>query len=134
MFVSIHGQDADPYYWGTAEEKGKDQGLGFNVNVPLPSGTGDQEYLAALKDTINKYIIGYKPDVLVVSLGVDTFEGDPVGTFQITSEAFKRIGSLIKTVGVTTLFVMEGGYDSPELGENVCNVLQGFEGLYSKEC
>jgi len=127
MFVSLHAVDSDPYYWGTEEERGEGEGLGYNVNVVLPDGTGDDLYLETLEKTIQSHIIPYNPDVLIISLGVDTFEGDPVGTFKITSPCFTKIGKLIKSVGVPTLFIQEGGYDSPELGVNVCNVLEGFQ-------
>jgi acetoin utilization deacetylase AcuC-like enzyme len=132
-FVSIHAEGSDPYFWGSSECKGEGEGLGYNVNVNLPNHTGDQDYLMALKETIELHVKTFTPDILVISLGVDTFEGDPVGTFQITSPCFVKIGEMIRTVGCPTLFVMEGGYDSPELGENVCNVLQGFEGVYTSE-
>lgn len=130
MFISLHDQEADPFYWGSAQEKGQGKGLGYNVNIPLPSGTGDAEYLLALEAVIKNHIVSYCPDILVVSLGVDTFIDDPVGTFSITSDCFLKIGALIKKAQVPTLFIQEGGYDSPELGINVCNVLQGFEQAY----
>ena len=126
-FISLHDSAADPFYWGSAEEKGEGPGLGFNVNIPLASGTGDGAYLAALEAAIQEHVLPYSPDVLVVSLGVDTFIDDPVGTFCITSDCFTSIGKVIGDAGLPTLFVQEGGYDSPELGINVCNVLQGFK-------
>lgn len=126
MFISLHDSEADPFYWGSANEKGAGEGQGYNINIPLPSGTGDAAYLVALEDAIKKHIIPYAPDVLVVSLGVDTFVDDPVGTFAITSDCFTKIGAVIRQAKVPTLFVQEGGYDSPELGVNVCNVLEGF--------
>jgi acetoin utilization deacetylase AcuC-like enzyme len=129
----LHATESDPFFWGSSEAIGQGQGKGYNVNVNLPDYTGDDEYLTALESTIDMHVRPFQPSVLVVSLGVDTFEGDPVGNFQITSPGFIKIGELIKKVGVPTLFVMEGGYDSPELGTNVCNVLQGFQGIFSKE-
>jgi acetoin utilization deacetylase AcuC-like enzyme len=132
-FISIHAEGSDPYFWGSSDLIGEGEGKGYNVNINLPNHTGDEAYLFALQDTIKQHVLPYNPDILVISLGVDTFEGDPVGTFQITSPCFIKIGELIRTVGKPTLFVMEGGYDSPELGVNVCNVLQGFEGIFLPE-
>ena len=66
--------------------------------------------------------------MIVVSLGVDTFEKDPISFFKLKSEDFLSIGKLIGELQRPTLFVMEGGYDINELGINVVNVLQAFEG------
>eukprot|EP00842_Homolaphlyctis_polyrhiza_P001224 jgi/Hompol1/2101/HPOL_002822-RA len=127
MYVSLHGSPDYPYYWGSAEEKGAGEGLGSNVNVPLPLCTKDAEYLAALERVIEEHIKPFGVQTLVVSLGVDTFGGDPVGSFELTSDCFTQIGGILARIGVPTLFVMEGGYAIDALGNNVCNVLQGFE-------
>ena len=66
--------------------------------------------------------------MIVVSLGVDTFEKDPISFFKLKSKDFLSIGKLIAELQRPTLFVMEGGYDINELGINVVNVLQAFEG------
>ena len=127
LVVSLHAADSDPYFWGDEKEVGQGEGLGYNVNVVLPDGTTDDEYLSTLQKVITNSIIPYKPEILVVSLGVDTFIDDPLGTFQITKQGFTRIGSLLKTIGIPTVFVQEGGYDSPDLGTIVTNLLNGFE-------
>lgn len=127
LMVSLHGKEDYPFYWGAADELGRGEGLGFNVNIPLELGIEDEEYLSALKRVIKERIIPFEAEYLVVSLGVDTFKGDPVGGFALTSECFIEIGNAIKTIGLPTLFVMEGGYAVEEIGVNVCNVFQGFE-------
>jgi acetoin utilization deacetylase AcuC-like enzyme len=63
----------------------------------------------------------------VVSLGVDTFERDPISFFKLKTEEFSRMGTAIATLGLPTLFVMEGGYAVEEVGVNTVNVLSGFE-------
>jgi len=63
---------------------------------------------------------------LAVSLGVDTFEGDPISFFRLTSDDFKRYGTLLASLKLPTLFVMEGGYAVQEIGVNTVNVLTGF--------
>jgi acetoin utilization deacetylase AcuC-like enzyme len=62
-----------------------------------------------------------------VSLGVDTFERDPISFFKLNSEDFIRMGSLIAGSGLPVLTCMEGGYGVPEIGLNVANVLKGLE-------
>ena len=78
-----------------------------------------------IKQTVNK-IKKYAPEVIVVSLGVDTFIDDPVGGFKLLSEDFLDIGKKISQLRSPTHFVMEGGYAKAELGINVSNVISGF--------
>ncbi len=65
--------------------------------------------------------------MLVISLGVDTFKDDPISHFLLDSEDFLGMGEIIASVGVPTLFVMEGGYMVGWIGINAVNVLHGFE-------
>jgi acetoin utilization deacetylase AcuC-like enzyme len=130
MFLSLHGDpmDAFPHFLGYADELGQGVGEGFNHNYPLGPGTNFRTWGAALDDACHK-IRNYAPDALVISLGVDTFEHDPISFFKLTSDDFKRYGTTIASLGLPTLFVMEGGYAVEEIGINAVNVLQGYEGL-----
>jgi acetoin utilization deacetylase AcuC-like enzyme len=92
----------------------------------LPWGTAWDGYARALDYALGK-IAACRPDVLVVSLGVDTFECDPISRFKLASDDYLRMGACIGKLGLPTLFVMEGGYAVEEIGINVCNVLAGFE-------
>ena len=128
LFLSLHGDplDAFPYYLGGADETGAGKGEGFNANYPLPRGCRFDQWSAALDDACSR-VSTYAPDALVVSLGVDTFEKDPISFFMLTSEDFTRYGARIAKLGLPTLFVMEGGYAVAEVGINTVNVLEGFE-------
>ena len=66
-------------------------------------------------------------DAVVVSLGVDTFEKDPISFFKLASDDFIKMGARIASLSLPTLFVMEGGYAVEEIGINTVNVLMGFE-------
>lgn len=128
LFVSLHG-DPDqefPYMLGFADETGAGKGEGYNVNYALPWGTDWQSWSAALEDGL-KRITAYGPDVVLVSLGVDTYKGDPISHFKLDHEHFIRMGERIKSLGKPTLFIMEGGYAVAEIGINAVNVLSGFE-------
>ena len=72
-------------------------------------------------------IVNFAPQYLVVSLGVDAFENDPISFFKLTSSDFLTTGQMIGAIDIPTVFVMEGGYDVDEVGVNVVNVLKGFE-------
>jgi acetoin utilization deacetylase AcuC-like enzyme len=84
-------------------------------------------YAAAL-DQACVATAAFGPDVLVVSLGVDTFELDPISRFRLVSDDYRRLGARIEALGRPTLLVFEGGYAVEAVGVNTINVLQGFEG------
>lgn len=130
MFLSLHGdpQDAFPHFLGYADETGNGDGDGFNHNYPLGPGTGFKTWGGALDDACRK-VKNYGPDALIISLGVDTFEHDPISFFKLASDDFQRYGATIGQLRLPTLFIMEGGYAVDEIGINAVNVLQGYEGL-----
>lgn len=128
LYVSLHA-DPDfeyPFLAGYADETGNGAGEGANLNLPLPDGTDWERWSEAL-DLAIAAIRRFAPDALLVSLGVDTFKGDPISRFRLESEDFLRIGERIAALKLPTLFVMEGGYAINEIGINTVNVLQGFE-------
>ena len=129
LFASLHGapEDAFPHFLGFADETGTGTGEGFTLNYPMPPGTPFSVWRKSLADALQK-IADYAPDALVVSLGVDTFETDPISFFKLKSPDFATYGADIAQLGLPTLFVMEGGYDIDEIGLNTVNVLQGFLG------
>jgi len=127
LYASIHARPEDeyPFLMGYARETGAGHGEGFNLNLPLPLGTEIESYGEALAKASAR-IRAYAPDVLIVSLGVDTFAGDPVGGFRLQSPDYLNVGKAIATLNMPTLLVMEGGYDIAELGVNTANVITGF--------
>jgi acetoin utilization deacetylase AcuC-like enzyme len=128
LFISLHGDPMDtfPHFWGHAEEAGLGKGKGFTINYPMPPKTGFATWRATLAKALAQ-ITDYAPDAVIVSLGVDTFENDPISFFKLTSDDFTTYGTDIAKLNLPTLFVMEGGYDVAEIGVNTVNVLQGFE-------
>ncbi len=127
--LNLHGDPMTeyPFFLGHADEKGAGPGEGYNVNYPLPFGTAWEQWSTALEDACRK-LAAYAPDVVVVSLGVDTFEKDPISHFKLVSEDYPKIGARIAKLGLPTMFVMEGGYAVDEIGVNAVGVLTGFEG------
>jgi acetoin utilization deacetylase AcuC-like enzyme len=128
LTVSIHADPSAyyPYVWGFAHERGVGEGAGANLNIPLPIGTGDDGYLAAL-DVARKTIEAFAPGALVVALGLDASEHDPLAGLAVTTDGFRRIGAAIARFGLPTVLVQEGGYLSDILGANLTAVLGGFE-------
>ena len=128
LFASIHGDPRTeyPFYLGHADETGAGAGRGFNLNLPLPAGTSGPAWFAAL-DAACARVAAYRADALVVSLGLDAFEGDPISRFALRSADFLRVGERIARLALPTVFVLEGGYACAELGVNAVNAIEGFE-------
>jgi acetoin utilization deacetylase AcuC-like enzyme len=126
LTVSIHMNPTYeyPYYWGFADETGGPAATGANLNLPMPAGTEDASFLAALAAAIDR-VRAFEPDVLVVPLGVDTYVGDPIGRFALSSDAYPRAGEALASLGLPTLVTQEGGYDLATLGTNVARFLTG---------
>ena len=126
--VSIHADPTAyyPFVWGYAHERGEGAGLGANLNIPLPLGTKDDGYMQAL-NVAAKAIKAFAPGALVVALGLDASEHDPLKGLAVTTDGFRRIGEAIARMGLPTVFVQEGGYLSDILGQNLTAVLGGFE-------
>lgn len=128
LFTSIHA-DPDfefPFLLGYADETGVGAGEGANLNLPLPEGTAWERWSEALEQALAA-VRRFGAEAVVVSLGVDTFKGDPISRFRLESEDFLRIGEKLASLRIPMLFVMEGGYAVDEIGINAVNVLQGFE-------
>jgi acetoin utilization deacetylase AcuC-like enzyme len=127
LFCSLHGepQTAYPYFLGYKDETGVGKGAGFNFNYPLPANTSYERWKRALGQACGQ-VKRFGPDVLVVSLGVDTYEHDPISYFKLKSDDFRDYGARIAKLKLPTLFVMEGGYAVEAIGVNTVNVLEGF--------
>jgi acetoin utilization deacetylase AcuC-like enzyme len=129
FFASLHGapEDAFPYFLGHADETGVGEGADATANYPMPPGTSWGPWSDAL-DTALARIGAFGAEALVVSLGVDAYERDPISFFKLTSDDFARAGERIGRAGLPTVFCLEGGYAVEAVGVNVVNVLEGFAG------
>lgn len=129
FFCSIHADPAVayPHFAGFADERGEGDGEAANLNLPLPEGTDWSRYEEALKFAIGalKHI---GPDVVVVSLGLDTYIEDPIASFRLKAADYLRMGARLAELHKPTLFLFEGGYCFDALGELTVNVLESFQG------
>lgn len=128
FFASIHADPSTdyPFFLGYADETGADAGDGFNLNLPLAQGASPEDWFAALDVAIAR-VASFRPDAVIVSLGVDTYEGDPISHFKLrTREDYPKLGERIAALTLPTLFILEGGYAVKEIGDNVAAVLRGF--------
>lgn len=127
LTLSIHADPAAyyPFFWGHAGERGRAAGAGANRNWPLPVGSGDEPWLAAIGEAL-AMLSESDCTALVVALGLDVHEGDPLQGMRVSRAGLHAAGRLIGGRPLPVLLVQEGGYPQPELGANLAAFLEGF--------
>jgi acetoin utilization deacetylase AcuC-like enzyme len=126
-YFSVHQY---PHYPGTglSEETGRGGGAGHTVNVPFPSGQGDDEYLAAFHRVLVPIALEYRPELILVSAGFDTHETDPLAGMAVTNEGFSEMTRTIVRISRECcpgriVLALEGGYNLEALGQGISSVL-----------
>lgn len=128
LTVSIHADPVRfyPFFWGYGNETGEGAGRGFNLNLPLPRGSRDEDFMPALEQALDR-VVAFDPGALVIALGLDAFEGDPFAGLAISTGGFGRIGrEIANRFDLPVLIVQEGGYLCDELGSNLGAFLNPF--------
>ncbi len=130
LTISIHGHPsfAYPYFSGFKDEKGKNSGVGFNYNFPLKEVINGEEYRETLKKALD-LIRKFKPEFLIIALGLDTAKGDPTGTWMLRPADFHKNGEMVAETGLPALVIQEGGYRNRQIGINARHF---FQGLYKQ--
>ena len=128
LYLSTHQY---PFYPGTGaiEEVGREQGEGYTVNVPLPAGCGDEEYIKVFKEIIVPVADKYQPEWVLISAGFDPHDRDPLAGMAVTENGFGAMASMLLDVaerhaGGKIAFLLEGGYDLKALKNSVACVFQ----------
>jgi acetoin utilization deacetylase AcuC-like enzyme len=126
-YASVHADPATdyPFYWGHADEVGAGEGRGATLNLPLPHGTTLDPFRRAQGQALDA-IAHFAPDLLVVSFGADTWDGDPISHFALQTADYAILARDIAACGWPTVICMEGGYAIDALGANVASFLSGF--------
>ncbi|NIY74859.1 histone deacetylase family protein [Thalassospira sp. HF15] len=129
LTVSIHADPTNyyPFFTGFADETGQGDGEGYNLNLPLPRTTTDGPWLAAIDSALAR-IAAFDPGAIVLSLGLDTHEEDPLMGMKVSWDGLRRAGEKIAAAGYPTVIVQEGGYLSPALPTSLSSFLSGFLG------
>jgi acetoin utilization deacetylase AcuC-like enzyme len=127
LTVSVHGDPNRYYPWftGHAQEAGGPGAEGCNLNLPLPFGSADDAWLAAVEHGIAR-VRGFGAEALVVSLGFDASEHEPLNALNVTAEGFARAGALIAALGLPSAIIQEGGYNVDLLGALLQRFLTGW--------
>lgn len=123
LYISLH---QFPFYPGTGSslERGAGEGTGYTVNIPMPHGSGVEEYRDAFDVTVMPALEDFKPDLILISAGFDAHRDDPLGHIDLTTDYYGEMTSLLKQVALKyckgrIVSVLEGGYNPQALKESV---------------
>lgn len=115
-----------PFYpqTGRPERSGEREGEGYNINVPLPSGSGLEAYGEVLNELLVPSAHTFRPDFVLVSAGFDAHENDTLGQMKLRSEDYSEITHIITGIAETfcdgrIISFLEGGYNLPALAGSV---------------
>ncbi len=124
-----------PYYPGTGwyEETGEGEGKGYNINVPMSYGMNDQDYLFVFREVLSPLADIFKPEIVLVSAGFDTYHNDPLGGMSVTEGGYSAMTGMLldiskKHCGGMLLFALEGGYDLSGLASSTKAVITMMKG------
>ena len=131
LFTSLHEEGIYPST-GAADEIGTGDGADTTLNVPLPAGAGDREYLAAIDELLCPAIEAFDPELLLVSAGFDAHEHDPISRVQVSTEGFGALAAAVDDLAADVEaplgFVLEGGYSLDALADSVVTIHEVFAG------
>lgn len=123
LYVSSHNPHLYPHS-GDWAEAGQGEGLGHTVNLPLPTGAGDEVMIHLYREVLGPVIRNYRPQMIMIAAGYDAHRADPIGRMKMTSHGFHHLTGLVmnlaREVGSPPLLLaLEGGYDARSLAKCV---------------
>lgn len=115
LFISLHQEQLFPVDSGMLDETGEGKGEGYNLNIPLPAGTGNEGYLAAMDRIVGPVLRAYRPDLLIISAGQDASVFDPLGRMSVTTRGYRQMTERMLAIadevaGGRLVVAQEGGY------------------------
>jgi len=120
FFVSMHQW---PLYPGTGGPHDRREGV---LNIPLPAGSTDEDYLRAFDDLVAPAVAEFDPELVLVSAGFDAHEQDPLAGMLVTEAGFRELARRSVALAPKTAAVLEGGYNLETLSRLVAAALDGF--------
>lgn len=123
LYISVHQHPLFPGT-GRAEERGRGKGEGTTLNVPLPPGCVDDDYVDVFERKVVPTVQGFKPEFILISAGFDAHREDPLANMQLTEAGFRSMTSIARTLaaeeaGGRLIASLEGGYNLKALGRSV---------------
>jgi len=112
MTISFHesGKTLFPFKTGFENEIGRGPGKGYNINVPMPEGTGDEEFIWAFKKVFPSLVNAFKPDVIIGALGTDGLHSDPFSHLQLSNISYSEVVQEIVDHAKKLIALGCGGY------------------------
>ena len=129
LYASIHGW---PLYPGTGDISytGEGEGEGYTVNMPVPSGAGNELFEALTEFIVSPVARAFDPHLIAISAGFDAHADDPLASCEVTEEGYRamaaQVAGVASDLGVPVLVCLEGGYDPSALGRSVVAMLEGL--------
>jgi len=120
LFVSLHQW---PFYPGTG---GPGEGDETTINIPLPAGSADEDYLRAFDRIVDPAVRAFEPELVLVSAGFDAHVDDPLAGMRVTADGFRELALRTAALAPRIAAVLEGGYDPRTLPGLVSAALEGF--------
>ncbi|MBA2469718.1 MAG: class II histone deacetylase [Chloroflexia bacterium] len=139
LFVSLHQDNLFPVGWGSLDQVGEERGEGTTINIPLPAGSGNATYLAAMEQLVLPAIREFAPDLIMVSAGQDASVMDPLGRMSLTTSAYRAMTRQLRDLADEIcegrlVIAQEGGYSEvyapycgAAIGEGLCEGLDGID-------
>ncbi len=132
LYFSTHQY---PYYPGSGwyEEVGEGEGKGYTVNVPLSYGMGDDDYVHIFREVLVPVSDRFKPEMVLVSAGFDTYFDDPLGGMSVTEAGFGAMTRILLEIAAKhcngrLVCALEGGYDLRGLASSVKAMIMELKG------
>jgi acetoin utilization deacetylase AcuC-like enzyme len=121
VFASLHQWPFYPFTGGPGTSGGN------VLNVPLPAGSGDDDYAAAFEAEVEPAVRAFAPELVLVSAGFDAHEADPLADMRVTAAGFRDLAARSARLAPRLAAVLEGGYNLATLPGLVEAALEGFE-------
>ena len=121
LFIDLHRDNFYPHT-GSSEETGKDDGIGYTINIPLEKGSDESVYIEHFKSTIIPALKDFDPDWIMVSCGFDAHIDDPFGCMKLTSSSYGRFHLMLKSLNKPITYMLEGGYNADAIKSSIIEI------------
>jgi acetoin utilization deacetylase AcuC-like enzyme len=141
FYFSTHDRGLYPFS-GDWSETGRNGGLGYTLNIPLPIEIGDEDLLHVYWQVLPSLLRGYRPQLILVSAGFDAHRLDPIGRCRLSTAFYGRLTRMIVDLSANStashlrpplLFSLEGGYEPLTLAQCIREVLLALMGPRQQE-
>jgi acetoin utilization deacetylase AcuC-like enzyme len=130
LYVSTH---QFPFYPGTGDhrEAGVGRGIGATLNIPMPAGCGDAEYIGVVLRIVTPAAIAFRPDLILVSCGFDAHRDDPLASMEVSQAGYRAMAMQLRALAESLcqgriVYVLEGGYSLLGVREGTRAVIESL--------